>query len=158
MKKIIATVALLFAVTIYVSAQSTELKKWVNKVETQTTTSVSTTKRKPNVIKEAGFYLEKSAKYQYAAISCASVGLGLAIGSSFIGTKDYNIDDFDNQEAMEDKQKSNRNLQRGCLIGAGVCAVAAICCELVSINYKMKAGRSLRLFSNGTDGGLAYTF
>lgn len=153
--------ALLFAVSISVLAQSTELKKWVNKVETQTkttqdvTTTRSKTTRRPNVVKEAGFYLEKSAKYQYAAIGCASVGLGLAIGSSFIGTKEYDIED---QNEMKDKQKSDRNLQRGCLIGAGVCAVAAICCEFVSIKYKMKAGHSLRLFSNGTGGGLAYTF
>lgn len=164
MNRIIAIVALLFATSISVSAQSTELEKWVNKVETQTKTtqSVSTTRSKttrtPNVVKKAGFYLEKSAKYQYAAIGCASVGLGLAIGSSFIGTKEYNSDDFEDLTALADKQKSDRNLQRGCLIGAGVCAVAAICCEFVSIKYKMKAGHSLRLFSTGTGGGLAYTF
>lgn len=158
MKKITITMALLFAVTIFVSAQNKELEKWAKKENAQSSQSVTESRRRPNVVREAGFYLEKSAKYQYAAIGCAGVGLGLAIGSSFIGTKDYSDDDFDSQEAMEDKQKSDRNLQRGCLIGAGVCAVAAICCELVSINYKMKAGRSLRLFSNGTGGGLAYTF
>lgn len=158
MKKITITMALLFAVTIFVSAQNKELDKWAKKENTQSSQSVSESRRRPNVVREAGIYLEKSAKYQYAAIGCAGVSLGLAIGSSFIGTKNYSLDDFDNQEAMKDKQKSDRNLQRGCLIGAGVCAVAAICCELASISYKMKAGQSLRLFSNGTGGGLAYTF
>lgn len=150
--------ALLFAVTIYVSAQSTELKKWVNKVETQTTTSVSTTKRKPNVIKEAGFYLEKSAKYQYAAIGSAGVGAALAITAGVIGTKDYSYDDDSNTNEIYDKIESDRKLRKGLFIASGISFAAAICCELVSINYKMKAGQSLRLFSNGTGGGLAYTF
>lgn len=159
MKKIIATVALLFAVTIYVSAQNTELKKWVNKVETQTTTSVSTTKRKPNVIKEAGFYLEKSVKYQYAAIGSAGVGAALAITAGVIGTKVYSYDDDNsNTNDIYDKIESDRKLRKGLFIASGISFAAAICCEIAAINYKLKGGRSLRLFSNGTAGGLAYNF
>lgn len=158
MKKITITMALLFTVTFFVSAQNKNLEKWANQVNTSSSQNVSESKRRPNVVREAGFYLEKSAKYQYAALGCAGVGLGLAIGSSFIGTKRYDPDDFDSQESIEDKQKSDKNLQRGFLIGAGISFAAALCCEIASINYKMKAGRSLRLFSNGTGGGLAYTF
>lgn len=156
MKKIIIMAILSFAISISISAQNTDLQKWANKAEGSKSLGEST--KMPNVIRDAGIYLEKSAKYQYAAIGCAGVGLGLAIGSSFIGTKDYKIEDFDNHEDMEDKQKSDKNLRKGLLIGSGVCALTAICLEIASVNYKMKAGRSLRLYSTGTGGGLAYTF
>lgn len=156
MKKNILTVVLLFTTFIGASAQNAELQRWANRVESQTTTTA--TKKVPNVIKEAGIYLEKSANYQYAAIGCAGVGMGLAIVSSFIGTTEYKEEDYKSYEDMYDKQKSDRNLRKGLLVGAGVSVVTAICLEIVSINYKMKAGRSLRLYSTGTGGGLAYTF
>ena len=143
---------LLTVSTAFVSAQNADLQRWANRVD-KSEKSESITSKQKNVIKEAGFYLEKSSKYQYAAIGCAGVGMGLAIGSSFIGTKDSSKAEDPQKEA-----KSDRNLQKGLLIGAGACAVAAVCCELASINYKMKAGRSLRLYSTGTGGGLAYTF
>ena len=71
MKKITITMALLFAVTIFVSAQNKELDKWAKKENAQSSQSVSESRRKPNVVREAGIYLEKSAKYQYAAIGLA---------------------------------------------------------------------------------------
>lgn len=152
MKKITITMALLFAVTIFVSAQNKELDKWTKKENTQSSQSVSESRRRPNVVREAGIYLEKSAKYQYAAIGLAGVGTGLAVAASFLDDK---VEMIKEEPGFKMKKNSTRT---ACYVGAGVCAVAAICCEFVSINYKMKAGHSLRLFSTGTGGGLAYTF
>lgn len=152
MKKITITMALLFAVTIFVSAQNKELDKWTKKENTQSSQSVSESRRRPNVVREAGIYFEKSAKYQYAAIGLAGVGTGLAVAASFLDDK---VEMIKEEPGFKMKKNSTRT---ACYVGAGVCAVAAICCEFVSINYKMKAGHSLRLFSTGTGGGLAYTF
>lgn len=159
MKKITITMALLFAVTIFVSAQNKELDKWAKKEKAQSSQNVSESRRRPNVVREAGFYLEKSAKYQYGAIGCAGVGAALAITAGVIGTKVYKYDDdYANANEVSDKIESDRKLRKGLFIASGVSFAAAICCEIVAIKYKLKAGRSLRLFSNGTGGGLAYTF
>lgn len=150
MKKIIIMAMLSIAASISISAQNADLQKWANRVGSPTSTK--TEKKTPNVVKEAGFYLEMSAKYQYAAISLAGVGSGLAIAASFLDDK---VETIKEDPGFKIKKNSTRT---ACYVGAGLCAVAAICCEFASINYKMKAGRSLRLFSNGTGGGLAYTF
>lgn len=150
MKKIIIIAMLSIAASISISAQNADLQKWANRVGSPTSTK--TEKKTPNVVKEAGFYLEMSAKYQYAAISLAGVGSGLAIAASFLDDK---VETIKEDPGFKIKKNSTRT---ACYVGAGLCAVAAICCEFASINYKMKAGRSLRLFSNGTGGGLAYTF
>ena len=157
MKKITITMALLFAVTIFASAQNKELEKWAKKEKAQSSQNVSESRRRPNVVREAGIYLEKSAKYQYGAIGCAGVGAALAITAGVIGTKVYKYDD-DYANEVSDKIESDRKLRKGLFIASGVSFAAAICCEIVAIKYKLKAGRSLRLFSNGTGGGLAYTF
>ena len=159
MKKITITMALLFAVTIFVSAQNKELDKWAKKENTQSSQSVSESRRRPNVVREAGIYLEKSAKYQYAAIGCAGIGTALAITAGVIGTKVYRYDDdYTNTNEVYDKIESDRKLRKGLFIASGISFAAAICCEIVAINYKLKAGRSLRLSPTGTGGGLAYTF
>lgn len=159
MKKITITMALLFAVTIFVSAQNKELEKWANKENAQSSQSVTESRRKPNVVREVGIYLEKSAKYQYGAIGCAGIGTALAITAGVIGTKVYRYDDdYTNTNEVYDKIESDRKLRKGLFIASGISFAAAICCEIVAINYKLKAGRSLRLFSNGTGGGLTYTF
>ena len=150
MEKSILTVVLLFTTIFSISAQNADLQKWANRVDSQTSTNVE--EKVPNVVKEAGLYLEKSAKYQYAAISLAGVGTGLAVAASFLDDKVESI-----KEQPGFKMKKN-NTRTAYYVGAGICAVAAICCEFASINYKMKAGRSLRLYTTGTGGSLAYTF
>ena len=159
MKKITITMALLFAVTIFVSAQNKELEKWAKKEKAQSSQSVTESRRKPNVVREAGIYLEKSAKYQYGAIGCTGIGTALAITAGVIGTKVYRYDDdYTNTNEVYDKIESDRKLRKGLFIASGISFAAAICCEIVAINYKLKAGRSVRLFPTGTGGGLAYTF
>lgn len=93
------------------------------------------------------------------AIGCAGIGTALAITAGVIGTKVYRYDDdYTNTNEVYDKIESDRKLRKGLFIASGISFAAAICCEIVAINYKLKAGRSLRLFPTGTGGGLAYTF
>lgn len=156
MKRIMLLLAMLFAGITFVSAQNADLQKWIQKDDVYHQTERQTKSPKvANVIRDAGIYLEKSANYQYAAIGLAGVGvLTSTIGSvATIRSSDYYADDKDNE-----KLKRDNNTRKACYIGAGVCAIAAICCEIASINYKLKAGRSLQLYTTGTGGGLAYTF
>lgn len=98
----------------------------------------------------AGMQMQKGARYQYGAIGCATASVGLFIGASCMqdGYK------MEKGELVKDKNKTRTTL----MIGGGILAVAAVCCELYSIDLKMKAGRSIRLHANGNGGGLAYTF
>lgn len=98
----------------------------------------------------AGLQLQQSAKYQYAAISLATVSAGLFVGSAFL-ENDYS---YSKGEIIKKKNHTKTAL----LIGGGVCAVASILCELYAINLKMKAGKSIRLYANGNGGGLAFNF
>lgn len=157
MKRIMLLLAILFAGTIFVSAQqNADLQKWIQKDDVyHQVERKSKSPKVSNVIKDAGFYLEKSAKLQYTAIGLAGVGvLTSTIGSVVtIRSSDYYEDDEEHK-----KLKRDNNIRKACYIGAGICAVAAICCEFASINYKLKAGRSLQMYTTGTGGGLAYTF
>ena len=153
MKKIMLLLAMLFAGIIVVSAQNADLQKWVQKddVYHQTEKKVKTPKVS-NVIKDAGFYLEKSAKLQYAAITLSGVGTGLTIAAAFLNDK-QDTDPKTNKPIT----KTNHG-RTACYVGAGICAFSAICCEFASLNLKLKAGRSLQMYTTGTGGGLAYTF
>lgn len=99
----------------------------------------------------AGMLLEKSAKAQYAAIGLSAVSAGLFIGTSFMDDK-YTISE--KGELVKEENKSRKSMiTAGC-----VCAVAAVISELVSIDFKMKAGKSLRLYATGNGGGMAFNF
>lgn len=108
-------------------------------------------KEKPkNELDLAGMCLQKSAKYQYGAIGFGAVSTGLIIASSFM-KDDYKMVRGD---LVKDKNKTKRAL----LIGGASSAFIAICCELTAIDYKMKAGKSIRLYATGKGAKLAFTF
>lgn len=98
----------------------------------------------------AGMQMQKGARYQYGAIGCATVSVGLFIGASCMQDS-YKME---KGELVKDKNKTRTTL----IISGGILAVAAVYCELYSIDLKMKAGRNIRLHANGNGGGLAYTF
>lgn len=142
--------AILFAGVTLVTAQNNDLQKWVNK-DNVYSDKQNKSRKGPNVVRDAGFYLEKSANYQYGAIGLSGASACLSIVGAFM------TDKVETNEKGEAHIKKN-NGRTACYVGAGICAFAAICCEITSINYKLKAGRSLQLFTTGTGGGLAYTF
>lgn len=154
MKRIMLLLAILFAGTIFVSAQqNADLQKWIQKDDVyHQVERKSKSPKVSNAIKDAGFYLEKSAKLQYTAIGFSGASACLSIAGALMTDKIESI-----KEEPYIKIKSNHG-RTACYVGAGICAITAICCEIASINYKLKAGRSLQMYTTGTGGGLAYTF
>lgn len=154
MKRIILFLAVIAAMVCNASAQSQDLQKWAYKTGKKgnlvgQSDKVST----PPQTNEYNKLMEKSTKFQCGALTCASIGTGLSIAGAIIGTK--GADDY---KGDMDKIESDRKLRKSLFIGAGVSFAAALCFELVAIDYKLKAGKSLKVFSNGTGGGLAFTF
>ena len=93
------------------------------------------------------------------ALTFAGIGTGLSIAGAILGTKDNQKDyeDLTSEEVLN-QSESDRKLRKSLFIGAGVSFAVALCLEIVALDYKLKAGKSLRVFTNGTGGGLAYTF
>lgn len=139
-----------FATTAFVSGQNNALEQWAKKDSTPQAVNVKKSKVSANVVKDAGFYLEKSAKYQYTAIGLSGAAACLTMAGSLMKDK------YDNNKG-EPTMKTNK-ARTACFVGSGICTIAAICCEIQSINYKLKSGRSLKLYATGTGGGLSYNF
>lgn len=138
------------------SAQNSDLQKWVSKANKgQNATSQPSISHSSSQMNEINRLMEKSTKFQCGAVTFAGVGAGLSIIGAIIGTKDYQ--DLPVEE-IPDKADSDRKLRKGLFIGAGASFAVALCLEIVALDYKLKAGKSLKVFSNGTGGGLAYTF
>lgn len=106
-------------------------------------------KRPKSNIAKAGLYLEKSAKLQASALSLGAVSSGLLIWYGCI----------DDKFEFDKKGKATLTSQsKGLIIGGAICMIAAIGCEIVSISYKMKAGKCLRLHTSNSGVGLAFVF
>lgn len=156
MKKYILFFAVIIATMCNASAQNSDLQKWVNKASKgQNVTNQPSISQSSSQMNEINRLMEKSTKFQCGAVTFAGVGAGLSIIGAIIGTKDYQ--DLPVEE-IPDKADSDRKLRKGLFIGAGASFAVALCLEIVALDYKLKAGKSLRVFSNGTGGGLAYTF
>lgn len=156
MKRIILLLAVILTTVCSVSAQNPELEKWANK-SGKGKSSVSQSAKGAELIQtnEYRMFMEKSTKYQCGAVTFVGIGAGLSIAGALIGTKDYQ--DIPAEE-IPDKANSDRKLRKGLFIGAGASFAVALCCEMIALDYKLKAGKSLKVFSNGTGGGLALTF
>lgn len=156
MKKYILFFAVIIATMCSASAQNSDLQKWVSKANKgQNATSQPSISHSSSQMNEINRLMEKSTKFQCGAVTFAGVGAGLSIIGAIIGTKDYQ--DLPVEE-IPDKADSDRKLRKGLFIGAGASFAVALCLEIVALDYKLKAGKSLKVFSNGTGGGLAYTF
>lgn len=156
MKRIILLFVGIIALVCSISAQNSDLQKWVNKAgKGQNATSQPSINHSTSQMNEINRLMDKSTKFQCGAVTFAGVGAGLSIIGAIIGTKDYQ--DLPVEE-IPDKADSDRKLRKGLFIGAGASFAVALCFEIVALDYKLKAGKSLRVFSNGTGGGLAYTF
>lgn len=156
MKRVILLFAFFTTVVCSVSAQSSELQKWANKTgKGKSSVSQSSKSSEPVQTSDYRMFMEKSNKYQCGAVAFVGIGAGLSIAGALIGTKDYQ--DLPDEE-IRDKTNSDRKLRKGLFIGAGASFAVALCCEIIALDYKLKAGKSLKVFSNGTGGGLALTF
>lgn len=82
---------------------------------------------------KAGSYLQQSAMFQYGAIGGGIIAGGLAIAGS---------------------SKDNKGLKNAAYIIGGM----AIISEIFSIHLKMRAGKELKLSTNGTNAAISMTF
>ncbi len=88
---------------------------------------------------KTGYYLQESAKYNYFAIGFACLGSTSFVVGSVLKDK-WN----------ENKEKYEKNSNRVPLyVIGGALGALALASELVSINYKMKAGKELCIKPNG---------
>lgn len=103
-------------------------------------------------IEKAGFYLHKSAQLQYASLGVGIASIGTIVSATLINDK-YEID---TQTGIVKKEP--KSVKTGLIMFGAVTFAAAVCCELISINYKLKAGKYLQMRSNGTEGSIAFIF
>lgn len=139
MKKLLFLLLIAFSTSVY--AQESILDMVVKKKPQE---------KPKSQLELAGMQLQKAARYQYGAIGLATASVGLLVASATM----ENGYRYEKGEIFKEKNSTKNAL----LIGGGACALIAVCCELYSIDLKMKAGRSIRLYANGNGGGLAYTF
>lgn len=162
MKKILFLLLLAFSANIY--AQETVIDLFKSKEKRQAEAAIRKEKEKKKEkeeaalwerkrpktnIAKAGLYLEKSAKLQASALGFGAISSGLLI---WYGCMDDKFE-YDNKGKSKLTSKA-----KGLIAGGAICAIAAIGCEIASVNYKMKAGKCLRLHTNGNGVGLALTF
>ena len=156
MKRIILLFAVMTAMVCSITAQNADLQRWTNRA-TNRSNGIHQIENPKSVgkLNEYCTLMEKSTKFQCGALTFAGIGTGLSIAGAILGTKDNK--DVPSDE-VADKAESDRKTRRGLFIGSGVSFAVALCLEIVALDYKLKAGKSLRVFTNGTGGGLAYTF
>lgn len=99
-------------------------------------------------ISTAGLYLEKSAKLQSVALGLGTVSTGLFVWYGCTADK-FTYEDGDTKLTSKAK---------GLIASGAVFAIAAIGCEIMSLNYKFKAGTCLKLHTAGDKVGLAFVF
>lgn len=105
-----------------------------------------------NPVFKAGNYLQKSARAQYAAIGCAAAS-GVFI---ILGSNAYDADKIDPTDL--DKIKRDKDQRDAYYIVAGIFAAGALVSEVCAINFKMKAGRSLKISANSNGAACCYKF
>ena len=92
-----------------------------------------------DVFYRAGEYLEKSAKMQYSAIGFTVGAGGMAAIGAFIKDK---------HDSKTGEKKTNVG-KIACFSASGVLGLCAIYFEIKAIDYKFKAGSTLKVASNG---------
>lgn len=162
MKKLLSVLGLLLIIASSVNAQKLFSKEWKLQQLGKDSASIAaaqeaSSKKEMSLIKiaakntfdQAGIYLEKSANFQYAALGCAGISAGLLISYGCM-TEKFELND-DGKSKLTGKAK-------GLIIGGSAFALLAVLLEVNAIEYKIKAGKCLRLQANENGAGLAYVF
>ncbi|MBP1593532.1 MAG: hypothetical protein H6Q12_550 [Bacteroidetes bacterium] len=103
--------------------------------------NISLPETNENHLYKCGVYLEKSANYKYFALGSLAAGIILSsAGSNSNDTPDSN---------------KNKDLY---YVMSGIFFTSSIVCTIISINYKLKAGKQLKISANGTSARISYTY
>jgi len=111
------------------------------KVEKVNSLNISLPETNENHLYKCGVYLEKSANYRYFALGSLAAGIILSSAGS------------NSNEAPD----SNNNKDLYYVI-SGIFLTSSIVCTIISINYKLKAGKQLKISANGTSACISYTY
>lgn len=114
-----------------------------------------------NVVKSPQWHLnnyevmnKRAASFQYGSLGCMAASIGCFAGYAALDTK-YNYT-FDRKGNVE--EKSMRTCAKNYLIGGSALAAVAIICEAVSINCRLKAAKSMKIYATGNGAALAFNF
>lgn len=90
---------------------------------------------------KSGVYLQKSANYRYLAL--ASLAAGIITSSAGSNSNENST--------------SNSGKDAYYVVG-GIFFASSLVCTIISINYKMKAGKQLKISASGMSACIAYIF
>ena len=114
-----------------------------------------------NVVKSPQWHLnnyevmsKRSASFQYGALGCMAASIGCFAGYAALDTK-YNYT-FDRKGNVE--EKTMRKCAKNYLIGGSALAAVAIICEAISINCRLNASKSMKIYATGNGAGLSFKF
>lgn len=143
MKKILLLVFELFTCANIFSQNSHSFGQWVKDIglgcdNPELEDSIGLKKAVNKNLYLSGIYLQKSASFQYYSIGCAAISGGLL----FLGTKVQDI---------------NYNKQ-ACYIFGSLFGVASLIHYFISVDYKLKAGKSIKLAASPTGGKISLIF
>lgn len=154
MKKLLLAFMILSAANAF-SQESSTLDGWVNKIRKEVKTANENTfdaKKSDNKTYSAGDFLEKSAKFQYAAI-------GSGVLSGVFVLAGVNADNWAAKGSTDkDRQDNIKSARTPCYVLAAASGVSSLICTFLSIDYKMKAGKALKVSTNGLSGAITYNF
>ena len=112
------------------------------KVENKDNITGSSPETSKDYLYKSGEYLLKSAYYRYAALgSLAACAIISSMGSN-----------------ADNNSTSTSNKGDAYYAISGIFLVSSLVCTIISINYKMKAGKQLKLSASGGSTSIAYTF
>lgn len=97
---------------------------------------------------------KQSGYYRYGALGCMAASIGCFAGYASLDTH-YNYTFNRNGEITEKKMRKNAKLY---LAGGSVLAAAALLCEAISIDCRIRADKSMKIYATGNGAGLAFNF
>lgn len=155
MKKNITCIVLATAMLCGASAQNRDLQKWTNKVPAFSDPYEVPTSR-PSSQTDYHKLMDRAYNLQYAAVVAAGVGAGFTLAGALMGTKDYT--DLPKGSDPIEELKSDQGTRKTLFIVGGSFFGAALVLELLSIDLKMKAGKTLSLRADSSGGKITYSF
>jgi len=145
----------LFFILCSLNSYSQSLKEWITTVKGDTKKQTEIYNTDSIIFKNKSFEykymasecLIKSAEYSTYSLVCAGLGsISAIIGASLKHSNDPS------------RNKNIKNYRKLCYVIGGSLGVAAIISQIVSINYKIKAGKNMQLGIAEEGGFIKYSF
>lgn len=149
MRTLLLILALVFSTNLFSQERETQARKENTFQGISTLNERESTKQ--SILSESGYYISKSGEYLQKSANFRYFALGSLAASALMSSIASNTDDQYNGS-------SNNGEKDIYYAASSVLLVSSIVCTIISINYKMKAGKQLKLSVNGATSSLVYTF